>query len=300
MISVLIPTYNYSVVNLVSQIYQQAIKAKVIFEIIIADDASTDVHIKNENKKIIKQLKHCRLIENNLNLGRTETRNLLAINANFDWLLFLDADVIPKYDDFLKRFINNCKQYELLFGGIEYEKKQPSEDKILRWKYGNKREFIPYKKRKLDCYHTINSGCFFLKKDLFISFNKELSTNQYGLDILFKQLLKDKKVKVLHIDNPVFHLGLEKNIDFLKKSLEAVNTTVRLEEEGKIRKDLRPLQKSFLRLNKLRITSSFYYFTSKFKEKMKRNFLSKNPNLFWFDVYRLNYYIELKLKKKNA
>ena len=124
-----------------------------------------------------------------------------------------------------------------------------------------------------------------------------MNTNTYGLDILFSNNLKINNITVTHIDNPVYHLGLEDNNIFIKKSLEAVKTTIQLERKGIISNDLRPLQKSYLNLKKKRLTILFSFFISIFKKIMERNFNSKSPNLFWFDLYRLNYYIELKSKK---
>ena len=117
------------------------------------------------------------------------------------------------------------------------------------------------------------------------------------MDILFSNNLKTSKIKVEHIDNPVYHLGLESNESFITKSLEAVKTTLKLEENNLIENDLRPLQKSYLKLKKLGLVNIFSIFISVFKNIMERNFLSENPNLFWFDLYRLQYFIKLKSKK---
>mgnify|MGYP000232582310 CR=1 FL=1 len=66
----------------------------LFFEILVLDDASTDKQCSSENKKI-NALDHCSYLENEKNIGRTATRNILAKKAKYDWLLFLDADVIP-------------------------------------------------------------------------------------------------------------------------------------------------------------------------------------------------------------
>ena len=94
MLSILIPTYNYNTLLLVKTLQQQAIKSKISFEIIVLDDASSDTQSSIENNKI-NTLEHCTYIESEKNLGRTATRNILAHKAKFNWLLFLDADVIP-------------------------------------------------------------------------------------------------------------------------------------------------------------------------------------------------------------
>ena len=94
MLSILIPTYNYSVVNLVNQLQKQAIEAAFVFEIIVVDDFSNNLLIIEQNNKI-NQLDFCQFIKNEKNIGRTASRNLLANKAKYESLLFLDADVLP-------------------------------------------------------------------------------------------------------------------------------------------------------------------------------------------------------------
>jgi len=295
MISILIPTYNYSIVNLVNQIYKQAVESSISFEIIVIDDCSTALDVKKENRQI-NQLEFCKLVENNKNLGRTATRNLLATSANYEWLLFLDADVLPKYDDFIKRFhLSEIKSLQVIYGGVDYYKEKPEKNKILRWKYGLEREAKTVLQR-LKEPHFIISQNLLIDKTLFLDLNS-VETNTYGLDILFSSNIKKKNIIVQQIDNPVYHLGLESNDIFIKKSLEAVKTTYTLEKKGIIENDLRPLQKSYLKLKRNGLESIFSFLISKIKKIMERNFQSEKPNLFWFDLYRLNYFIELKNKK---
>ena len=109
--------------------------------------------------------------------------------------------------------------------------------------------------------------------------------------------MKKKKVTIIHIENPVFHLGLETTTIFIEKSLEAVKTTFLLENKNLLEQDLRPLQKSYLKLKKWNLIGFYSFIVSKFLKKMKNNFHSLKPNLFLFDLYRLHYYIQLKTEK---
>ena len=114
---------------------------------------------------------------------------------------------------------------------------------------------------------------------------------------MFSGNLLKNDVKVKHIDNPVYHLGLENNETFLNKSLEAVETTYLLEKNNQINKDLRPLQKSYLFLNKWKVDGIYCAVFKLIKKAIKSNLLSNNPSMFMFDLYRLNYFIELKNKR---
>ncbi len=293
MLSILIPTYNYNVVELVNKVHEQALSASILFEIIVIDDCSTNQEIANNNKINIKQKKYCTFIANDKNLGRTASRNLLASKAKYSLLLFLDADVLPKYNDFISRFeLNNNRDCEVIYGGVCYINEKPKPDQLLRWKYGQERETKSVASRLKEPYFIISQNLL-INKEVFIK-NNTSNINTYGLDILFSGNLLKNKIKVKHIDNPVYHLGLENNITFLNKSLVAVKTTFLLEKNNQIDSDLRPLQKSYLLLNKWRLAGLFNLVFKIFKEPIKYNFLSKKPSMLLFDLYRLQYYVELK------
>ena len=104
MISILIPTYNYDISNLLVEIHKQASKANIKFEIICFDDKSTKYTA--ENKSTIDTLPHAKIIISVDNIGRTEARQKLCNESIYNWLLFLDADVMPKDDLFFKIMLN--------------------------------------------------------------------------------------------------------------------------------------------------------------------------------------------------
>ena len=298
MLSILIPTYNYDVTELVVELQKQASQAEIIFEIIVADDASSHRKLVERNAEI-NTIGNCSFIIQKENLGRTATRQNLATMANFDTLLFLDADIFPKYGDFIKRLDLKSEDWDVIFGGITYKDEKPKKEEILRWKYGRNRERLTLTQRLKAPYLSINSGAFFIKKEVFLDVNSKLNFKVYGLDNLFKQLLQKKSVKIVHIDNPVYHLGLENGTHFIKKSKESVKTTVDLEKKGLIDLNLRPIQKAYIRLRKYGVLSIFMFVMKALDYGIQKNLLSGNPSLSLFDMYRLRYYIELK-SKENA
>jgi len=293
LISILIPTYNYNVFPLVEKLYNEISHGVISYEILVCDDASPRPSPENENIEKFENVNY--LISEN-NLGRTGVRLLLAKKALYDNLLFLDADVMPKNDTFIGSYVKEIKN-DVVFGGITYEQQPPSADKMLRWKYGRKRETVSVVERVKQPYLSINSGCFMIKRELFLRVSEKLQLKKYGLDNYFKELLRKENSTVHHIENPAVHLGLESNEKFLQKALEAIDTTVYLEKENRLADDVRPIQKNYLRLKRMWLTGLFSSFISVFKKRMERNFISESPNLFWFDLYRLRYYIQLKNKK---
>lgn len=90
MLSILIPTYNYVCVKLVTDLQQQAERLECPYEILVADDASEDA-FKRENRKI-NGIPGCKYIELQENVGRSRIRNILGRLARYDFFLFLDCD----------------------------------------------------------------------------------------------------------------------------------------------------------------------------------------------------------------
>jgi GT2 family glycosyltransferase len=296
MISILIPTYNYDIFHLVEQIHAQGIHAAVPFEIVVVDDGSINFSLENES---ITQLSNTRYLYLDENIGRTAAREKLAQLAKYNWLLFLDSDVMPTEESFIQKYVDSIKKkkYNVVFGGITYQKERPAPNMVLRWHYGRSREAKSVSEREKSPYFIISQNLL-IEKETFLEANT-IKENYYGLDNFFSNQLQRLSKTVGHIDNPVLHLGLEPNDKFISKALNAVKTTVIFENKGLMDADSRPIQKSYLKLKKIRLTKVFSFIISKFKTKMHRNFHSERPNLFWFDLYRLAYYIDLK-SDKNA
>ena len=289
MLSILIPTYNYNVYPLVQELESQALKANIDFEIISIDDGSFS--ILNEQNQKINTLTKCKFIENKKNIGRSKIRNLLAKTAKYDWLLFLDADVMPKTKDFLQKYINSiASNPEVVYGGILYQEKTPSKDCILRWAYGKKREALNVQQRNKNKYLRFLTLNFLIKKNVFnkVKFNESIPNNRHE-DTLFANDLKKHKINLLHIDNPVYHLGLESSKTFLKKSLQSTESLLLIIKKGLLSYNSTLITRVFKICKVLMLNHLLAYFYKRFKIKFEHNLLSGEPSLFAFDLYRLCY-----------
>ena len=291
MISFLIPTYNCNATQLVTALSDQASALQIPYEIRLYDDASTQPCPENESLASLPNVIF-RKMENNL--GRTALRNKLAQDAAYEWLLFLDSDVLPLYDTMVETFVHHIQSdLDLIFGGIAYEETQPEPERRLRWKYGKCRESRSVPVREEIPYLSIISGCFLIRKEVFLAANNKLE-NLYGLDVLFTTRLKEMNVRVKHIDNPVVHLGLETNEDFIRKTESGLQTLHKLTEEGLIESDFRPIQKMYKRISRWGLKGIVCWFLGMNRNYYLRKSTSADPSLFCFDLYRLHYYCRQK------
>lgn len=293
MLSILIPTYNYSVFQLVQNIHRQCMACSISFEIICLDDNSLN-NFRLENEKI-KELSNCFYFKNETNLGRTRTRQILAEKAKFEWVLFLDADVIPETEHFIKNYIRFLNETNaVIFGGYKYEKNQPELSKILRYTYGKEREEKSAEFRSKKPYQFVFSGNMMIEKKLFLELNYDEKEKFYGMDIFFAYQLFSKKIPVLHLENAIFHFGLESNEVFFEKSLQSVVSRKQFLADKLEIEELNPLLAYYKKIKSYQLLPLVKWIFKYSEKHLKKNILSQNPSLFYFDLYRLGYICSIK------
>lgn len=294
MLSVLIPVYNYDVRLLVNSLHEQLVASGLNFEIICQDDASQD-KFSNKNKDIESlNFTSFRFSENNL--GRIATRQRLVEQAKYDWLLFLDADVMPISSNFIENYLKIIGlDYSVIYGGFTYQIEKPKPHKILRWTYGKSQEQVDASLRNQTPYRIVISANMLVQKSLFLELNKGIKYRGYGYDNYFGSLLKSSKANVLHINNEVIHLGLESNDIYLAKIEESIETLHFLHRERKLIETDNSLLNLYLRLKRWRLD---YFFAGLFKilkQPIKKNILSKHPNILLLQFYKFGYLCHIDL-----
>src|SRR5690554_681040 len=294
MLSILIPTYNYDVFPLVENLFNQCQKEGIEYEVLVLDDCSTEEIIIEKNSGI-QTFQNVFLFRNENNLGRTQTRKLLAEKAKYNWLLFLDADVIPAKENFISEYTKTLEgKHNVVLGGYSYTNFNSDFSTILRWKYGTEREQALASERNKKPFAYVFSGNILINKTAFLENNYSENENIYGMDIYFSYNLFQNNISVLHIDNPIIHLGLEENEIFFDKALESVKSRKAFLAGKSDIKNINPLLKHYNRLKKLRLTKVVAVLFRISEPYLKKRILSKNPNLFLFDLFRLGYICTIK------
>jgi len=291
MLSVLIPVYNRDVTALVNELHKQCLAQNVEFEILALDDASANLSFKEANSKI--HLEHFHLIELEENAGNAEARNILARTAKFDWLLFLDADMIPARTDFIELYLEQIQQgdFDIMSGGILYEKEVLPEFR-LKWLHGTKTEEQMEHK---DPYLEIRGNNFLVRKGIFLQNPFGGLPENYGyVDTHFGLKLKQSKARVKIIDNPCYHLGLETGEKFVAKHRKSVRNAFWLHHHHPEMADNLRLVQSYKKVKKLRLNKPIGWFFKGFENLMLKNLHSKKPLLFVFQLYKLGYICTLK------
>ena len=292
MISILIPCYNFNAYPLVSKLEKQALILNINFEIICIDDGSFSA--KNEINQKINLLTNSRFIESKKNLGRINNKLLLAKSSQYDWLIFIDVDTYPSNDSFLKNYVNQIDKSAFNFGGCIYNKPENT-NLSLRYKFGKNREEISSEKRNKNPYKYISSSNFMCKKDLIIEVFSKIKNVSYGNDYVFGSILKKNNIDILHTNNPVDIKNIDENSIFIKKTHQALANILSSYKRGEIQKHSISILKAYRILDSLFMKKIFINLTNKFIGKLEKNLHKENPNLFLFDLYRLNYMCQTDL-----
>lgn len=282
MLSVLIPIYNYDCRALIKDLITQLEDIATEYEILAYDDGST--LLKKENSEI-SYYQNCKYVVLERNIGRSAIRNLLAQNASYDYLLFMDCDskIIDK--DYIRKYIDNASPSSVICGGRRFpELESVSSDYILHCKIGTKREPLPGNNDGM-----FLSNNFLIPKAIFESIRFDERIREYGHeDTLFGIMLEKKNIKVKNLFIPIEHEGLDRKSDFLDKTKEGVknlafitNNILTQDEALRIK-----LYRICYKLDKLRLLSLLSFMIKRSEKLILKNLYSTTPSLYAFDLYK--------------
>lgn len=285
MISILIPTYNQPCLELVEEMRRQAEALSAPYEIIVADDGSTDTATLLANQQIAS-LPYCRCLSPGKNLGPARIRNFLADAAREPYLLFLDADTFPVRDHFLVDYVIKAAANRVICGGFQYERTTHPAMCPLRYRYGIRVEERSAEARNRSPYSQFISMSFLIDRRLFerVRFSERM---HFGYeDTYWGMMLEREGVEILHIDNPVWHHTRDTAEGYLDKIRRSVRNLA-------ANRDLLQSHVRLLRwqqkVHALRLEGMVAFLFTCFRKRLERNLKGKTPSLRLFAFYKLGY-----------
>jgi glycosyltransferase involved in cell wall biosynthesis len=284
-LSILIPTYNDVCCQLVNDLQSQAAALGIDYEIIVADDGSTDEAVLRQNRTI-NALPCCRLLERGMNSGRAVIRNVLANEARYPWLLFIDSDMTVCRTDFIERYISTVG--DVVYGGlvIRHTTRQNLRARYeLSWASEHTLE-----RRRQSPYHDFHTANFMIRRDLMLTHPFDERFSRYGYeDVLLGKTLQMNAIGIEHIDNPLSFEIFESNAAFVSKTEEGLQTLY------SFRHELRGYSRMIDFTEQHPVVSVLIRCWHHIAKKWERRHLCSNaPTLCVFTLYRLGYFLSLK------
>lgn len=309
-LSILLPSYNNVCVSLVQVLQRQAdaLRGKLDkpfrYEIIVADDCSTDAACIDANR-VIGDMLHCRYLRMEQNVGRAQIRNVLISESRGDYVLLIDSDLFLCDDNYLYKYATSTA--DVVYGGtciggegfamVDNEANTENLKGNLRYIYEKKAE--PSHRaafRQLRPNQEISVCNLYARRDIMKAHPFDSRFKAYGYeDVLFGKRLAESGIEVTHIDNPVLINEFEPNSVFVKKTEEAILTLCRFEQDLEGYSNLKTKVTTLGRYIPL---SLFRLWHRIMKNKEKRNLTGSKPSLLLFKLYKLGFFIENRKVKK--
>lgn len=233
MITICIAAYRYDAGPLLESLQEARRQAGAEVRVVLGDDGSGEAW--TEAYQTLGQRYDAEVIQAATNLGRVGIRNLLARQAETEWLLFLDVDSVIPDSDFIRRYQKASSQADVVAGGTLYTPEQEGAGS-LRHRYGMGREMVPASLRQEHPYARLALNNLLIRREAFFSAGGlDTGIQGYGHeDTLLGRQLERIRARILHIDNPVLHTGLEDDARFIAKSEEGARNLARLYKAGKL------------------------------------------------------------------
>lgn len=309
-LSILLPSYNNVCVSLVQALQRQAdaLRGKLDkpfrYEIIVADDCSTDAACIDANR-IIGDMLHCRYLRMEQNVGRAQIRNVLISESRGDYVLLIDSDLFLCDDNYLYKYATSTA--DVVYGGtciggeglamVDNEANTENLKGNLRYIYEKKAE--PSHRavfRQLRPNQEISVCNLYARRDIMKAHPFDSRFKAYGYeDVLFGKRLAESGIEVTHIDNPVLINEFEPNSVFVKKTEEAILTLCRFEQDLEGYSNLKTKVTTLGRFIPLPL---FRLWHRIMKNKEKRNLTGSKPSLLLFKLYKLGFFLENRKVKK--
>lgn len=309
-LSILLPSYNNVCVSLVQALQRQAdaLRGKLDkpfrYEIIVADDGSTDAACIDANR-VIGDMLHCRYLRMEQNVGRAQIRNVLISESRGDYVLLIDSDLFLCDDNYLYKYATSTA--DVVYGGtriggegfamVDDEANTEHLKGNLRYIYEKKAE--PSHRavfRQLRPNQEISVCNLYARRDIMEAHPFDSRFKAYGYeDVLFGKRLAESGIEVTHIDNPVLINEFEPNSVFVKKTEEAILTLCRFEQDLEGYSNLKTKVTTLGRYIPL---SLFRLWHRIMKNKEKRNLTGAKPSLLLFKLYKLGFFLENRKVKK--
>lgn len=309
-LSILLPSYNNVCVSLVQvlQCQADALRGKLDkpfrYEIIVADDGSTDAACIDANR-VIGDMLHCRYLRMEQNVGRAQIRNVLISESRGDYVLLIDSDLFLCDDNYLYKYATSTA--DVVYGGtriggegfamVDNEANTENLKGNLRYIYEKKAE--PSHRaafRQLRPNQEISVCNLYARRDIMEAHPFDSRFKAYGYeDVLFGKRLAESGIEVTHIDNPVLINEFESNSVFVKKTEEAILTLCRFEQDLEGYSNLKTKVTTLGRYIPL---SLFRLWHRIMKNKEKRNLTGSKPSLLLFKLYKLGFFLENRKVKK--
>lgn len=218
-LSICIPAYRYDVTSLMAALAD--CENAGLVELIIHDDGGGDHDLLARLQAEAGRLRIAvRLIAADHNRGRSAARNAAIAHARADWVLLLDADMLPDDPAFLTRYLDAMEMSlvpSVIVGGYSLRlAPRHARHALHRWQAEASECITAARRQTAPGRHVFSSNVLVHRAVLeIIPFDEEFS--DWGWEDTDWGIRAAKYYPVQHIDNTASHLGLDADAALMSK-----------------------------------------------------------------------------------
>lgn len=222
-LSIIIPVYNWNIGPLLEQLHSQCIDLGPDsgIEIIVVDDGSSQ---RFDNEEVASRLALVQYHGLSPNQGRAVARNTLITLAKGDYMLFLDADMLPDSNDFVRTYVALMQRdMPVVVGGLSYLQHKEAEVDAHFYIYkSQKTEAVEARLRQRSPWKYIFTSNILVKSSIVKEIGFDERFQGYGFEDVEWGLRLSKKYDVLHIDNTCSHMGIVTKKEMFERMRQSI------------------------------------------------------------------------------
>ena len=216
-LSVLVPTYRDAPARMIAAL--AGLPGSADTHMILFDDGSGR-ELEAECAALEGWPGPASLIVSDANLGRAGARNRLLAHAGTDWVLLLDADMLPDRVDFLQRYLDAIAAADgpmLTAGGFSLEQVEIGPETRLHAAQSERSECLAAAVRAEQPGRYVFTSNILVHREVLAAVGFDEAFTGWGWEDVDWGLRVAARYPVVHIDNTATHLGLDMDVALMRK-----------------------------------------------------------------------------------
>lgn len=212
-LSVLIPFFRDDPTVLIQALDDEAQGLDRSIEVVLLDDGSGDDDLAERVTRAVEAARlPMRFVRLKTNEGRSKGRNRLTASARGGSFLFLDSDMLPDDRRFLKRWADLVAQHDpaVAFGGFSLLQASTDRAFAVHRAMAERSDCVPYQERAKTPEKYVYTSNLLVRRDVFEAEAFDSEFAGWGWEDVEWAMRVARRFRVVHLDNPATHLGLDR------------------------------------------------------------------------------------------
>lgn len=200
-------------------------------EFVLLDDGSGSAHLLADVVSQAQKLgAPARIVVLERNAGRATGRNRLIADARGEYVLFLDADMLPDSDDFLANWLDVIQRQRpfAAFGGLSVRQSKATPETAFHLDLFARSDCHSARTRAQSPARYTAAANLLVRRDVLAQIKFDDGFTGWGWEDVDWALRAARHAPILHVDNSATHVGLDSVETLMRKSREAGPNFARL------------------------------------------------------------------------